>query len=56
MYDTWLFNGNGFTSNYIKEAVKLRAKDIYIQQWYDNENNHNHCAIYNVVKKNDWKF
>ena len=24
-------NGNGFTQNYIKEAVELRTEDIFIQ-------------------------
>ena len=50
MYDTWLFNGNGFTPSYIKEAFKLRTKDIFIQEWYNDKNYHNYCGIYNVVK------
>ena len=32
MYDTWLFKGNGFTPNNIKEAVKLRT-ELFIQEW-----------------------
>ena len=55
MHDTWMFNGNGFTPSYIKEAVKLRTKDILIQEIYSDKNYHNYCRIYNVVK-NNWKF
>ena len=39
MYDTWLFNGNGFTPNYNKEAARLRANGIFIQEWYDDKKN-----------------
>ena len=55
MYDSWLFNGNGFTPNYIKEAVYQRTKHIFIEEWYDNKNDHNYCRIHNVIK-NDRKF
>ena len=55
MYDTWLFNGNGFTANYIKKAVKLRTMDMMIQEWYNDQNDDIYYGIYNVIK-NDWKF
>ena len=54
MYDTWLFNGIGFTPNYIKEAVKLRTKDMFIQEWYDNKDGLNRCGLYNAIN-NDLK-
>ena len=55
MYGTWLLNGNGFTPNYIKEAVELTTKVIFIQERYNDKNDHNYCGIYNVIK-NNWKF
>ena len=50
-----MFNGNGFTPNYIKEAVKSITNDTFIQEWHNNKNHHNYCGICNVIK-NEWKF
>ena len=44
----------GVVSHQIKVAVKSRTKDIFIQELYDNKNNHNYCEISNVVKMEIW--
>ena len=50
MLDIWFYSGNGFTNRYIKEAIKLRFKDIYIQEWQASKTNHPYCSFYKVIK------
>ena len=40
MHDTWLYHGNGFIPNYIKEALRSRTKNISIQEQYADKNNY----------------
>ena len=30
MYNLWLFDGAGFSTEYVKLSVKMRLKDIYL--------------------------
>ena len=50
MLDLWNFSGNGFTNKYVKEAVKLRIKDISIQDWHASKVDHAYCSFYDIVK------
>ena len=50
MGDVWSYHGNGFTSLYIKEAMKLRIKDIFKQNWHEMKSNHDYCNFYDILK------
>ena len=54
MSDVWNYHGNGFTNLHIKEAVKLRIKDIYKQKWNEVKSEHPYCEMY-AIFKTDWK-
>ena len=50
MSNLWTFHGNGFSNAYVKEAVKLRSKDICMQEWYEMKTTHAYCSFYDSIK------
>ena len=55
MGEIWTFEGMGQKTNYIKHVVKIRIRDIYIQEWADETGNHDYCTAYKGMKK-EWGF
>ena len=54
MSDIWNFSGNGFSNTYVKNAIKLRIKDIFQQNWHEMKSTHSYCPFYDIIKT-DWK-
>ena len=54
MYDIWLFDGFGFSTEYVKLSVKMRLKDIFIQELNSARTENILCVNYNIFKS-DWK-
>lgn len=55
MGDLWMQHGMGQKTNYIKQIVKLRIRDIYLQEWYAGIENHDYCDSYRLMKRS-WGF
>ena len=53
MNDLFMFDGNGFSCDYIKKAVKLRIADMYKQDWHNELYVHEYCDFYKTIKT-DW--
>ena len=53
MYHLWLYKGNGFTTQYIKNSVKLRLNDMFQQGWHEDVFSHEFCDFYKLIK-NEW--
>ena len=52
MNDIWEFEGHGFSSDYVKQAVKLRIRDISIQELSSDMADHYFCDFYRHIKPN----
>ena len=52
MYDIWLFQGNGFCTNIIKNRVKRKILDTYMQEWSAEVQMHDFCDLYQYFKTN----
>ena len=50
MRNLWLYEGDGFTFNYVKNSVKLRLADIDMQDWHSEVDSHNQCHFYALLK------
>lgn len=50
MNDIWLNEGMGFNSLYIKESVKRRLKDNFMQNWSASVDCHEYCESYRLIK------
>ena len=48
--DLWLYQGNGFSTNYIKLAVKRKIKDVFMQDWRAEVHQHDFCDVYSQFK------
>lgn len=55
MRDIWESQGLNFTTEYVKQAVKLRLKDVFLQEWSNELQLHEYCDNYRLFKK-DWQF
>ena len=52
MYDLWVYQGNGFPTEFIKNSVKRRVYDMYIQEWRADTQMHDFCDSYLNFKGN----
>ena len=50
MRNIWMYKRFGFSNIFIKEAVKLRLKDMYIQKWNIEMNMKKKCDVYKLMK------
>ena len=50
MKDIWDYQDYGFSTDYINQAVKLRIKDTFLQEWSEDLNQHVHCDNYRMMK------
>ena len=50
MSNIWTFQGDGFSNVYIKESIKLRSRDMYLQDWNNMKSQHSYCEFYNSIK------
>ena len=46
----WSREMDGFSSKYIKQALKLRLDDMFKQEWHDKMFNNNQCTNYRMFK------
>ena len=46
----WLYEGDGFSLDYIKRCIKLRISDVYQQNWYTSVTGNVHCHFYRMLK------
>ena len=53
MYDIWSYDGYGCSVEYVKLAIKLRLKDIFMQELSGARINHTLCHSYSLFKF-DW--
>ena len=53
MRSIWMYEGFGFSNTYVKEAMKLRLKDMYIQEWNAELNMKKTCGMYKLMKATD---
>ena len=50
MSNIWISQGDGFSNIYVKEAVKLRSKDMFLQEWHNMKSQHLYCNFYESIK------
>ena len=55
MTDIWIYEGMGQQTNYVKQTVKTRIKDIFLQNWSAELEAHEYCDTYRSIKKT-WGF
>ena len=53
MYDIWLHEGNGNSTDYIKRGAKIKLNEIYQQEWRDSVRAHEFCDFYKIIK-DEW--
>ena len=53
--EIWLYEGLSYETDYVKQIVKCRLKDIYRQEWSQQVSRHNYCGNYALFKKS-WSF
>ena len=55
MRDIWLFEGMSYRTEYVKQIIKCRLRDMYRQEWSDSVLRHQYCNIY-ALFKDTWNF
>ena len=50
MPNLWNLHGDGFSNIYVKEAIRIRYKDIHLQKWLALKESHSYCNFYDVIK------
>ena len=54
MRNIWMYEWFGFSNTYVGEAIKLRLKDKYIQEWNADLNMTKTCSMYKLMEATDW--
>ena len=50
MTDIWIYEGMGQQTNHVKQTVKTKIKDIFLQNWSAELEAHEYCDAYRSIK------